>query len=74
MISTQTTPPGLVGCEKVGGGLSARRSNGSMTIFDENGQELIVDDSPAGKRSPPPSGNEAGGSDADVWNPWRQGP
>jgi hypothetical protein len=74
MIYTQTTPPGLVGFEKVGGGLSVRRSNGSTTIFDENGLELIVDDASAGKRSAPQSGNDAAGSDADAWNPWRQGP
>jgi hypothetical protein len=53
MIYTQTTPPGLVGFEKVGGGLSARRSDGSMTIFDENGQELIVDVSSVRKHSFP---------------------
>jgi hypothetical protein len=74
MIYAQTTPPGLVGLEKIGGGLSVRRNDGFMTIFDENGQELIVDGASVGKRSAPPSENEAAGSDADVWNPWRQGP
>jgi hypothetical protein len=73
MIYTQTTPPGLAGIEKVGG-LSVRRSSGSTTIFDENGRELIVDVASVGKLSSPQSGNDAAASDAEAWNPWRQGP
>ena len=74
MLYSQTTPPGLARFEEVGGGLSVRLSNGSMTIFDENGQELIAADSSIRKSSSPRSESDAAGPDADPWNPWRQGP